>query len=343
MVALDAKNGRVRWSRKLPVARRVLAAAGERPRLLRHRGRHRLRAARPRRRLRWRYKADGAVKGGLALDHGRLFFGDYGGRVYAIRQRDGSQIWADLERRQRLRPGGRALLLDAGGRLRARLHRLARRLRLLLRASNGKLAWRHKTGNYVYSSPAVASVPGAGPTVYIGSYDGHFYAFDARSGRVRWAHKVGGKISGSPIVVGDLVFYSNLSRRSTAALGAVTASSCGRRAAAPSTRSSPTASACTSWATRASSCSPSRARRAATSAPATAWPARPGPVPRAPSASPSATRPSSSASATARSRAGWRRGAPPCAATSACAAGTARSASRATAARCAASRGRWCA
>jgi PQQ-like domain len=68
----------------------------------------------------------------------------------------------------------------------------------------------------------VASVPGAGPTVYIGSYDGRLYAFDARSGSVRWAHNAGGKISGAPVVVGDLVFYSNLSRRSSAALGAVT-------------------------------------------------------------------------------------------------------------------------
>jgi hypothetical protein len=39
---------------------------------------------------------------------------------------------------------------------------------------------------------------------------------------VRWTHDAGGKISGSPVVVGDLVFYSNLSRRSSAAVGAVT-------------------------------------------------------------------------------------------------------------------------
>jgi hypothetical protein len=172
--------------------------------------------------VRWRYKADGAVKGGLALDKGRLFFGDYGGRVHAIRQRDGSPIWETSS-------AGGAFGLKTGrfystpaaaygrvyiGSLDGFVYSFA--------ASNGKLAWRHKTGNYVYSSPAVASVPGAGPTVYIGSYDGRLYAFDARSGRVRWAHKAGGKISGAPVVVGDLVFYSNLSRRSTAAVGAVT-------------------------------------------------------------------------------------------------------------------------
>ena len=85
-------------------------------------------------------------------------------------------------------------------------------------AGSGKLAWRHKTGGYVYSSPAISPVNGG--TVYAGSYDGKLYAFDARTGSVRWTHKSGGKISGGPTVIGDLVFYSNLSRHSTGAVGA---------------------------------------------------------------------------------------------------------------------------
>jgi len=70
----------------------------------------------------------------------------------------------------------------------------------------------------VYSSPAVAEVPGLGPTVYIGSYDGNFYAFDARSGAVRWRHSAGGRISGSPTIIGDVVYYSNLGSKTTAGL-----------------------------------------------------------------------------------------------------------------------------
>ena len=52
--------------------------------------------------------------------------------------------------------------------------------------------------------------PGLGPTVYIGSYDGNFYAFNAQSGAVRWRHAAGGRISGSATIVGDVVYYSNL-------------------------------------------------------------------------------------------------------------------------------------
>ena len=147
--------------------------------------------------VRWTYKAGGAVKGALALDRGRLIFGDYGGKVQAIRQRDG----ADLADGSSAGSFGtrRALLLDAGRRLRPRLHRLTDSFVYSSSAATGKLAWRHKTGGYVYSSPAVGNPPGGGRRVYIGSYDGKLYSFDARSGSVRWTHTRGGKISGGPV------------------------------------------------------------------------------------------------------------------------------------------------
>jgi len=172
--------------------------------------------------VRWRYRASGAVKGGLALKDGKLFFGDYGGKVQAIRQADGRRLW-------RSNSAGTKLGLRSGrfystpavaygrvyiGSLDGFVYSFAE--------SNGKLAWRHRTGGFVYSSPAVASVGSAGPTVYIGSYDGKLYALNAQSGKVRWARNSGGRISGSPSVVGDLVFYSNLKRRSSAAVGART-------------------------------------------------------------------------------------------------------------------------
>jgi outer membrane protein assembly factor BamB len=72
----------------------------------------------------------------------------------------------------------------------------------------------------VYASPAVADIPGIGPTVYEGSYDGHFYAFDARTGAIRWAHPAGGRISGSATILGDIVYYSTLGSRTTTGLDA---------------------------------------------------------------------------------------------------------------------------
>jgi outer membrane protein assembly factor BamB len=85
-------------------------------------------------------------------------------------------------------------------------------------ATTGRLAWATSTGAYVYSSPAVANVAGLGPTVYAGSYDGHLYAFNARTGQIRWSHNANGKISGSPQVIGNVVYYDNLSAKTTGGL-----------------------------------------------------------------------------------------------------------------------------
>ena len=71
----------------------------------------------------------------------------------------------------------------------------------------------------MYASAAVARTPpGLGPTVYLGSYDGNFYAFNAQSGAIRWKHPAGGKISGSATIVGNVVYYSDLGTKTTAGL-----------------------------------------------------------------------------------------------------------------------------
>jgi len=171
---------------------------------------------------RWTFKARGAVKGGLALADGKLYFGDYSGRAYAIRQRDGGRVWTASTKGARLgfasgrfysTPAvafGRVYLGNADGSVYS------------FATDTGELAWRKRTGGYVYASPAVAQVPDGKPTVYIGSYDGRFYALDARSGATRWTHDAKGKISGGATVIGDIVYFSNLSRKSTVGLGART-------------------------------------------------------------------------------------------------------------------------
>jgi outer membrane protein assembly factor BamB len=220
VAALAAGTGRTRWSRKLP-------SRAESSPLLDH-GRlyfgsedgtvYALRASDGA--TRWTYKAGGAVKGALALDQGRLIFGDYGGQVTALRRADGKVLW-------KTGTSGGAFGLKSGNFYATAAVAFGRvyigntdGFVYSFSASDGKLAWRHRTGAYVYSSPAVSPVLGG--TVYAGSYDGKLYAFDARTGSVRWAYDSGGKISGGPVVIGDLVFYSNLSRKSTGALGAAT-------------------------------------------------------------------------------------------------------------------------
>jgi glucose dehydrogenase len=172
--------------------------------------------------VRWTFKARGPVKAGLALSQGRLYFGDYAGRLYALRRRDGRPVW-------QVGTHGAALGLRAGqfystpavaygrvyvGNTDGNVY--------CYDADRGRLAWRKKTSNYVYSSPAVAQVPGGRPTVYVGSYDGTLYALDARNGRVRWRHRDRGNISGAATVLGDIVYFSNVRHKTTTGLGART-------------------------------------------------------------------------------------------------------------------------
>jgi outer membrane protein assembly factor BamB len=76
-----------------------------------------------------------------------------------------------------------------------------------------------QTGAYVYASPAVTNAPGLGPTIYLGSYDGTFYALDARSGRINWRFHAGGKISGSATIIGRIVYFADLGDHRTYGLG----------------------------------------------------------------------------------------------------------------------------
>src|SRR3954469_8840614 len=220
--ALDAKTGKILWRRLLP-SRSESSPVFDNDRIYlgsENGTVYSIRAGDGA--VRWKFKASGAVKAGLALANGKLFFGDYKGRVYAIRQTDGGQVWATGTHGAKfgLSSGqfystpavayGRVYLGNTDGRMYS------------FSSVNGKLAWTKGTGSYVYSSPAVAQVPGGKPSVYFGSYDGKFYALDARNGKVIWTHKDGGKISGGATVVGDIVYFSNLGKKDTTGLGART-------------------------------------------------------------------------------------------------------------------------
>jgi outer membrane protein assembly factor BamB len=217
VVAVRADTGGTRWSRKLP-SRAESSPMLDHDRLYFGTEDGTVYALRAHDgSMVWTFKAAGAVKGGLALNRGRLFFGDYAGQVTALRRADGRRLWSTATSSGAfgLRSGnfyatpavayGRVYLGNTDGFVYS------------FGADTGQLAWRHHTGGYVYGSAAVSDAQGG--TVFAGSYDHKLYAFDARTGGVRWTHDAHGRLSGGPVVIGNLVFYSNLGKHSTGALG----------------------------------------------------------------------------------------------------------------------------
>ena len=231
VVALARRDRRTRWSRALPsraessplLDRGTLYFGSENGTV------YALRASDGF--VRWTYKAAGAVKGALALDSGRLFFGDYGGHVYALRAADGHQLW------QRGAPSGGAFGLGSGnfystpsvaygrvyiGTTNGSVYSFA--------ARNGKLAWRNKTGGYVYASPAVGAAPAAGrrsgsaPTTAPSTRSTPGPA--ACAGRATRA----ARSPAAPTVIGDLVFYSTSAEDDRRRSAPPTARMCGRSA-----------------------------------------------------------------------------------------------------------------
>lgn len=169
----------------------------------------------------WATSVSGAIKGAPAYDNGTLYVGDYGGVVTAVRAKTGAVRWqSDGLGSSFGRAGsfystpavayGRVYLGSNDGRVYS------------FDADTGELAWTYSTGDWVYSGPSVAQVPGTPPTVYIGSFDGNVYALDAKSGEPRWTFPMGGKVIGSLSVIGRTVYASTFEGTTTYGISAKT-------------------------------------------------------------------------------------------------------------------------
>ena len=82
-------------------------------------------------------------------------------------------------------------------------------------AKTGALAWSYSTGGYAYSGPTVATTRHSPPTVYIGSFDGNIYALDAKDGSVRWSRSAGGQVVGSLSAIGEIVYVAEFTDKTT--------------------------------------------------------------------------------------------------------------------------------
>ena len=67
----------------------------------------------------------------------------------------------------------------------------------------GRLLWARPLGSYIYGAAAVYK-----RKVFVGTYDGKFYALDAATGDVSWQIDAHGAVHAAPTVMSGLVYYA---------------------------------------------------------------------------------------------------------------------------------------
>jgi outer membrane protein assembly factor BamB len=152
----------------------------------------------------WQFRSQGKVKSAVAISGNRLFFGSYDHHVYALRLGTGKLIWKAAAQNRGFRSRGTFYSGPAVAYGRVYIGSTDGKL-YSFGATTGKARWVTGTGNWIYSSPAVWS-----KRVYAGSYNGFFYCFDAATGQVKWRFDAHGKISGSPTIVNGIVYFATL-------------------------------------------------------------------------------------------------------------------------------------
>jgi outer membrane protein assembly factor BamB len=160
-------------------------------------------------RTRWRFRADGRIKGSLAASGGRVYVGAYDGHVYALDAKSGKLVWR-ASAQDRL--GGRGTFYSTPAAAYGRVYIGNTDGKVYaFGATTGRLLWSQSTRGYVYGSPAVWK-----RRILVGSYDHGFYALDAATGDVRWRFGANGPISGSASVIAGIVYFSTFAERTYA-------------------------------------------------------------------------------------------------------------------------------
>jgi outer membrane protein assembly factor BamB len=148
-------------------------------------------------RLDWSFATGDRVKAGVALVRGSIVAGSYDGRLYALDARSGRLRWSAGD-------GALGGLYATPSVASGRVFVGSTNGRVYaFAASTGSLIWSRRTGSFVYSPVALSS-----GTAYVGSYDHRLYALSQATGAIRWTFDAGAPISGAPTVLGGLVYFS---------------------------------------------------------------------------------------------------------------------------------------
>ena len=214
IVKLNAKNGKIVWKRSLPGRAESSPVVIDRTVYFGDEDGALYAMSTGKGDIRWATPLGGPVKSAPAYYGGRLYVGDYGGHMSAVDAKTGKLIWQSGS----LGPGfgGSGAFYSTPAVAYGRVYAGNNDGRVYSYDLNdGTLAWSYSTGGYAYSGPAVANTRHSPPTVFIGSFDGNVYALNAKDGSLRWSRSAGGQVVGSLSAVGDIVYVSEFTNKTT--------------------------------------------------------------------------------------------------------------------------------
>jgi outer membrane protein assembly factor BamB len=162
-------------------------------------------------RIQWAYDTKGRINASPSVFGDRVCISTYAGSVVCVREDTGQEIWTTYVRRDTFRDESFYASPSTDG---ARIYSVSRSGTVVaLDAHNGHVEWTSRVGGYGYTTPAVSN-----GVAYVGGFDGKLRALRATTGDEIWeTPDVPGRILGAPVLIGDLVFFSVLEKRTYAA------------------------------------------------------------------------------------------------------------------------------
>ena len=145
--------------------------------------------------LAWKYETDGQVSAAPVYNDGKIYFGQQGGgrEFCSLKASDGSPVWKQNTGWVWTSPNiceDKVVTTGCGGEI------------TCMHTNTGQILWVKNIGGGSYPTPSIDN-----NTVFVGGWEGWYYAFDLASGNTKWKYYLSGRPdSGASMAHGGKVY-----------------------------------------------------------------------------------------------------------------------------------------
>jgi outer membrane protein assembly factor BamB len=153
--------------------------------------------------VKWAYNTGGRINSSPSILGNKIFITTYAGSILSLNRFNGQRNWITYIRRDFVQYESFYASASTDGK---RLYTISRAGKVVaVRVSDGSVVWTHDLNTTGYSTPAIAN-----GVIYVGDFNGLIHAYRAADGTQLWQTYIGGRILAPGVIVGPLVFFSNL-------------------------------------------------------------------------------------------------------------------------------------